>query len=517
MPTASRFNKLSGLNLIDGQAVSGSGKFQAWDPARGESLEPAFSQADADLVHTAGRCAGKAFATFANCSSAKRAELLGTIAARLEAIGPALIERAGLESALPLPRLQGELGRTCGQLRLFAQTLTEDGDGPRRSIPADPDRQPLPRPELLQQRLPIGPVAVFGASNFPLAFSVAGGDTAAALAAGCPVVVKAHPAHPGTSELAGQAIADALEDLDLPAGVFALLQSNRNEVAADLVRHPDIAAVGFTGSLAGGRALCDVAAARPDPIPVFAEMGSINPVFLLPGALARRGQALAQGFAQSLLMGEGQFCTNPGLLVAVAGEHLDEFVATSATTLSAHQPATMLTPAIRDAYCQNRDRQQSAQGVRVAARGAEPEARLNQARSAISRVSVEHFLDDPSLQDEVFGPASLLVECRKPADLQVVAESLRGQLTATVHGDESDRELAVSLTRCLQHKAGRILFDGFPTGVEVSPAMVHGGPWPASSAAGTTSVGTRAMERFQRWVCFQDLPKDWQEDLEHGP
>jgi alpha-ketoglutaric semialdehyde dehydrogenase len=373
-----------------------------------------------------------------------------------------------------------------------------------RIDPALPDRTPLPRPDIRQRAIPLGPVAVFGASNFPLAFSVAGGDTASALAAGCPVVVKAHDAHPGTSELIGRAITEAVADSGLPEGVFSLLFGSGPELGIALVTDPRIKAVGFTGSRTAGTALVAAAAGRPEPIPVYAEMSSINPVFLLDGALATRGADLGRAFVASLTMGSGQFCTNPGLVIAVDGPGLDGFIA-AAREAVAQAPATpMLTPGIAENY---------ANGVNALSGEADlvvrGEAGDNQTvcRAALFATDAASLLKSEALQAEVFGASSLIVRCADAAEMRTVAEHIEGQLTATVHADESDYDDARQLVPLLELKAGRILFDGWPTGVEVCHAMVHGGPYPATSDSRSTSVGSRAIERFLRPVCYQNVPK----------
>lgn len=373
-----------------------------------------------------------------------------------------------------------------------------------RIDPAQPDRTPLPRPDLRMRMVPLGPVAVFGASNFPLAFSVAGGDTASALAAGCPVVVKGHPAHPGTSELVAAAVADAVRAAGFPAGTFSLLSGPGNELGSALVADPRIKAVGFTGSRAGGLALMKIAAARPVPIPVYAEMSSINPVLLLPGALASRGEELARGFLASLTMGAGQFCTNPGLVIAVEGAELDRFVDAAANALSEHPAATMLTPGIFDAYRRGVERLAANSRARLVARGAEGGANCGEA--ALFSIAADDFLADESAAEEIFGAASLVVRCADAGQMGEVVRQLEGQLTTTIHFEESDHDAVAKLVPALEQLAGRIIANGWPTGVEVSHAMVHGGPHPATSDGRSTSVGTLAIERFLRPICYQDFP-----------
>ncbi|MDX1998676.1 MAG: aldehyde dehydrogenase (NADP(+)) [Thermoanaerobaculia bacterium] len=479
--------------------------FQAENPATGEALEPPFHAASETEVDAACRLADAAFEVFSESSGAERGALLRAIAEQLEARAEALVARAQLETALPVARLQSELGRTTGQLRLFAE-IAEDGTWQDvRRVPADPERKPLPRPDLRSLRVPLGPVAVFGASNFPLAFSVAGGDTASALAAGNPVVVKAHPAHPGTSELAGQAIRAALASRGLPAGVFSLLFDDGFTVAEALVCHPAIRAVGFTGSRAGGDALARLAATRPNPIPVFAEMGSVNPVVVLPGALAERSAAVAEGLHGSFTLGVGQFCTNPGVVLVPAGEAGDAFAADLAARTAATAPAPMLTRRICAGYEAGLARLAAA-GARCLARVVVDGSAPNRAGAALWEVPGAAVREHPELLAEVFGPSTLLVRYADEAELAAIVDGLEGQLTATVHAAAGEAARHPRLLRQLARKAGRLVFDQFPTGVEVNAAIVHGGPYPATSDGRGTSVGSRAIERFTRLVAFQNAP-----------
>lgn len=495
---------LTGKMLIGGQSLGGKREaLFAINPSTGQTLQPGYAGGDQAQVEQACALAWAAFDSYRETTPAQRAQLLETIAGEIEALGDALIERAMLETGLPQARLQGERARTCGQLRTFARTVLAGEWLDVRVDQAQPARQPLPRADLRQRQIPLGPVAVFGASNFPLAFSVAGGDTASALAAGCPVIVKAHSAHPGTSELVGQAIVRALEQCGLPAGVFALLFGSGRAVGQALVSDARIKAVGFTGSRAGGLALCQSAQQRAEPIPVYAEMSSTNPVFLLPAALQSRGDALAQGFVGSLTLGAGQFCTNPGLLVAVQGPALEQFVATAADLLQHSAAQTMLTPGIWAAYQDGVD--SLSRHASTVAKGVLPTG-PNQCQTQLLRVSAAEYLANPALQAEVFGAAALIVQCRDEAERLQLAEALEGQLTATLQLDDDDIALARSLLPVLERKAGRILVNGWPTGVEVCDAMVHGGPFPATSDVRSTSVGTAAIHRFLRPVCYQDLP-----------
>lgn len=502
MPDTSR---LTGQMLIAGSPVRGSGTpIRGFNPSTGQELEPAYHYGDQSHVEAACAAAAAAFAAYRSTTSEQRAEFLEAIAANIEAIRDDIIVRAVAESGLPNARITGEVGRTTGQLRLFASVLREGSWNGARIDPALPDRTPLPRPDIRQRSIPLGPVAVFGASNFPLAFSVAGGDTASALAAGCPVVVKAHDAHPGTSELVGRTITEAVADAGLPAGTFSLLFGSGPELGIALVTHPHIKAVGFTGSRSAGTALVAAAAGRPEPIPVYAEMSSINPVFLLDGALATRGADLGRAFVASLTMGSGQFCTNPGLVIAVDGPGLDAFIG-AARDAVAQAPATpMLTPGIAENYANGVNTLSGEADVIVRGEAGDSQTAC---RAALFATDTKSFLNSEVLQAEVFGSSSLIVRCTDADEMRTVAGAIEGQLTATVHADESDHDDARQLVPLLELKAGRILFDGWPTGVEVGHAMVHGGPYPATSDSRSTSVGSRAIERFLRPVSYQDVPK----------
>ncbi len=495
---------LTGSMLIGQHAVSGHREaIRAINPATDTPLEPAYHGGSGEHVERACALAWAAFDTYRETSLEARATFLETIADHIEALGDELIERAVAETGLPRPRILGERGRTCGQLRTFARTVRAGEWLDVRVDTAQPERQPLPRADLRQRHIPLGPVAVFGASNFPLAFSVAGGDTASALAAGCPVIVKAHGAHPGTSELVARALAQAVKACGLPEGVFSLLYGSGREVGMALVSDPRIKAVGFTGSRSGGIALTQAAQARPEPIPVYAEMSSINPVYLFPAALQARAQGLAQGFVTSLTQGAGQFCTNPGLVIAIAGEALERFIGTARELLSPCAAQTMLTPGIFSAYSVGVGA--LAGHAEIAAQGL-PADGPNQGRAHLFVAQASAFLTNEHLQAEVFGAASLVVVCADTEEVRQVSEHLEGQLTATLHLDEGDVDEARLLLPILERKAGRLLVNGWPTGVEVCDAMVHGGPFPATSDSHSTSVGTAAIQRFLRPVCYQDFP-----------
>ncbi|MCB6184223.1 aldehyde dehydrogenase (NADP(+)) [Leeia sp. TBRC 13508] len=495
---------LTGNMLIAGAATLGDREvIQGINPATNEKLAPNYPGGNATHVDAACEAAWAAFDSYRETSIETRAAFLDAIADEIEAIGDALIDRAVEESGLPRARIQGERGRTCGQLRTFARTVRSGEWLDPRVDNALPERQPLPRADLRQRQVAVGPVAVFGASNFPLAFSVAGGDTASALAAGCPVVVKAHSAHPGTSELVGNAIARAVQKAGLPAGVFSLLFGSGREVGITLVNNPRIKAVGFTGSRSGGMALLRAAQARPEPIPVYAEMSSINPVFLFPAALKARAEALGKGFIGSLTLGSGQFCTNPGLVIALKGADLDRFMTSATETIANSQAQTMLTPGIFAAY-QSGVSAIESHASKVA--NGQTATGPNQCQAQLFTTTAAEFLKNEALQAEIFGSSSLVVQCDTEAEIRQVAEHLEGQLTATLQIDEADIPAAKQLVPTLERKAGRLLVNGWPTGVEVCDAMVHGGPFPATSDTRTTSVGTAAILRFLRPVCYQDFP-----------
>lgn len=497
---------LSGEFFLGDARVARPETFFGINPATGEQLQPPFSAATTPDVDAACELAWSAFDSFRQLSAATRAKFLEAIAEQILALGDELLERAHAESGLPLARLTGERGRTVGQLRLFADELRKAGWRGVRIDPALPDRKPLPRADLRLRKIPLGPVAVFGASNFPLAFSVAGGDTAAALAAGCPVVVKGHPAHPGTSELVSQAIVTAVKQCGLPAGVFSLLNGTSNALGGALVAHPRIKAVGFTGSRAGGVALMKIAASRPEPIPVYAEMSSINPVVLLPCALKARAAALGKEFISSLTLGVGQFCTNPGIVFGLDSPELQQFVESASAALEQSQPAVMLTPGIHSAYERGVDELLKHRRLTSIARGAEGQGK-HCGRAALFATTATDLAQHPEVAHEVFGASSIVVRAKNETELVDALERLEGQLTATLHVTAEDTALAKRLLPILERKAGRVLANGWPTGVEVAHAMVHGGPYPATSDGRSTSVGTLAIERFLRPVCYQDLPE----------
>ncbi|MFB9222042.1 aldehyde dehydrogenase (NADP(+)) [Paracoccus cavernae] len=491
-----------GKHLIAGEWVGGDATFTS-EPAHGPAHS--FSVGTVDLVDRACEAAEDAFWTYGYTTREERALFLEAIADEIEARADAITEIGSQESGLPTGRLQGERGRTTGQLRLFASHIRKGDYLDRRHDAALPDRQPAPRPEIMMVERPIGPVAVFGASNFPLAFSTAGGDTAAALAAGCPVVVKGHSAHPGTGEIVAEAVLAAIEKTGMPKGVFSLVQGGDRHVGAAVVQHPRIKAVGFTGSLGGGRALFDLCAQRPEPIPFFGELGSVNPMFLMPEAMKTRAEELGAGWAGSLTMGAGQFCTNPGISVVLDGADADRYTAAAKAALEATDPQTMLTDGIAKAYRDGKERFETRNSVRPVYT-TPSEGRV--ANPNLYETTGDNYLQDHALGEEVFGPLGLIVRVGSVEEMVTLAKGFEGQLTTTIHMDAGDMADAAKLTPILERKAGRVLVNGFPTGVEVVDSMVHGGPYPASTNFGATSVGTMSIRRFVRPVSYQNFPKE---------
>jgi NADP-dependent aldehyde dehydrogenase len=497
---------LTGRSFIGSQRGLQAGSvFKALNPATGENLDPPYVSASESEVDHAAQLAAEAFPALSAASGALKGALLRDIATRLDALQQTLAERAHLETALPMPRLLGEVTRTTGQLRLFASLIEEGSWVDARLDTPLLERKPLPRPGLRSMLRPLGPVAVFGPSNFPLAFSVAGGDTASALAAGCPVIVKAHAAHPGTSELVAEVMQKAVSASGLPEGVFSLLFDFGIDVGAALVRHPLVHAVAFTGSLGAGRTLMDMAAARPCPIPCFAEMASTNPVFILPGALRGGPELLAQNLFNSFTLGAGQMCTKPGIVLVPNLPERPAFQAKLVELTKHSAPFTLLTSGIARTYAK-------ATGTRASQAALVAEAPKSAADPAcpahaqVFETSLEEFMKEPALAEELFGPDTVLVHCQAPTEYMGVVKSLEGHLTAAIFGTEEDLAAHRELIAVLEQKAGRLIFNGFPTGVEVAPAMVHGGPYPSTSNPQYTSVGTGAILRFARPVCFQNFP-----------
>ena len=494
--------KPHGKHLISGKWVESANRFSS-TPTKGEPVE--YCAGTPELVDLAATAAEEAFMSYGYSTRAERAGFLNAIADEIEARGDDITAIGTVETGLPEARLEGERGRTTGQLRLFADCITKGDYLDRRHDEAMPDRAPLPRPDLKMVQRPIGPVAVFGASNFPLAFSTAGGDTAASRAAGSPVVVKGHSAHPGTSEIVADAVKAAIEASGMHPGTVSLIQGGDRATGTALVQHPLIKAVGFTGSLGGGRALFDLCAGREEPIPFFGELGSVNPMFVLPEAMKARGDGIAEGWVASLTMGVGQFCTNPGIVVALDGGDTDAFTEAARNGLDAVTAQTMLTAGIADAYRAGQSRMAGSKGVDELL-GTSCEGR--NAMPYLYSTTGDQWLKNGELGEEVFGPLGLVVKAKDKAQMHTIAESLDGQLTCTIHLDGGDSETAAGLMPILERKAGRILANGFPTGVEVCDAMVHGGPYPASTNFGATSVGTLAIRRFLRPVCYQNMPSE---------
>jgi len=501
---------LHGKHLIgDTTSAAGSITYRAVNAKGGELMEPAFHEATDAEIDQAMRLADAAFDPLRARSAEDRAALLEAIADEVMALGDDVLARCHAETNLPLPRLTMERGRTAMQAKLFATKIREGSWVDAVIDHALPDRQPQPRPDMRKMLVPIGPIVVFGASNFPLAISVAGTDTVCALGAGCPVVVKAHPAHPGTSELVAGAVQRALKRGGFPAGAFSLLHGAGHAVGTALVKHPLTRAVAFTGSLRGGRALFDVANARPDPIPVYAELGSANPVFILPQALAERGEQIAQGYVQSTTLGVGQFCTNPGLVLGLRGEPFTRFQGAVAQVAAQVPPATMLHAGIRDAYEKGVEHLAGTPGVSLLAKSSQAvDPHLTQAACVMFRTDVHTFEQQPHLHREVFGPTSLIIEADTAAELERIARNLEGHLTATLHATPQDLKDHANLVRILERKVGRIVINGFPTGVEVTHATHHGGPYPATLDPHWTSIGGASIYRFVRPVCYQGFPDE---------
>ncbi|WPP56664.1 aldehyde dehydrogenase (NADP(+)) [Acinetobacter pittii] len=493
-----------GHNFIGGsRSAQGSTLLKSVNATTGEALPYEFHHATEQEVNQACEAASQAFKTYRHTSPEQRATFLENIADELDALGTDFLEIVSQETALPLARLQGERARTSGQMRLFAKVLRRGDFLGARIDTALPERQPLPRPDLRQIKIGVGPVAVFGASNFPLAFSTAGGDTASALAAGCSVVVKAHSGHMATADFVAQAIERAVEKSNMPKGVFNMIYGNG--VGEHLVKHPLIQAVGFTGSLRGGRALCDMAAARPQPIPVFAEMSSINPMLMLPEALKTRGEKIAQDLADSVVLGCGQFCTNPGLILGIKSAEFTQLI-NNLTEIMGGKPAqTMLNAGTLKSYTAGLEHLTQHQGIKHLAGQTQ---QGNQAQPQLFKANVELLLGgDQLLQEEIFGPTTVIIEVADKAQLIQSLQSMNGQLTATLIADEADLTEFADVVPVLEEKAGRLLINGYPTGVEVCDAMVHGGPYPATSDARGTSVGTLAIDRYLRPVCYQNYPQ----------
>ena len=500
--------KPDGGSLIGfGSGGLGGPGFKAFDPARNAELEPTFESATLEDVERAVELAAAAAPVWARLPGTQRAEFMRAIADNLETKSADLVARARQETALPEARLMEEVARTAGQLRLYGETAGRGDWLDARIETARPERRPRPKPDHRSMFRPLGPVVVFGSSNFPFAYSVAGGDTASAFAAGCPVIVKAHPAHPGTSEMTGRLVLHAVRACGLPEGTFSLLFDAGFDVGQALVQHPLVKAVGFTGSVKGGRALVDLAAARPEPIPVYAEMGSINPLFILPGALAERRAALLEGLLASATAGVGQFCTNPGLIVLQRSPAAEQFIKELAARLASTPEGAMLTAGIKNNFSGNTAVRAQQPGVKVIAQG--KTATAWGAAPVWFETSALDFLSNHGLSEEIFGPSAIVVWCKDRAELLDVARQLEGNLTATLQAGAAETKAQGDLVEVLATKAGRVILNDYPTGLEVSPAIVHGGPYPATSDGGrSTSVGTRAVNRWARLVCYQGFADD---------
>lgn len=497
---------MTGKNII-GETLLGEGKeiFYGENPATGQKMEPGFYEATEKEINTAIEKASQAFQTYRNISGKDKAIFLEIIADEIVSLGDELIKRCMDETGLPEARLTGERGRTVGQLKLFANLLKEGSWVDARIDNADPDRKPLPKPDVRSMQRALGPVGVFGASNFPLAFSVAGGDTVSALAAGCPVVFKAHPAHPGVCELVGLAVQKAVKKSNMPEGTFSMINGRSVRVGMALVNHPLITAIGFTGSYRGGKALFDEANKRPVPIPVYAEMGSTNPVFILPNALRERKEKIAQDLAAAVTLGVGQFCTNPGLVFVSNSDEGSKFKEALSASFKTINAGVMLTAGIQGSFQQGIKKLRAAKGVEVLAQGPS-EGTGSRGAAHLLHASIESFLNDHTLEEEVFGPSTLAITANSKDELLKAAKNLTGHITATLHGTENDLREYADLVAILEQKVGRLIINGYPTGVEVCHSMVHGGPFPATTDSRSTSVGTGAITRFTRPICYQNFP-----------
>ena len=496
---------ITGKNYI-GNTLSAEGNktYKTFNPQLNIENEHTFYEATSDEINEAVELAAKAFKSFRHTSGKQKADFLNAIADEILALDDELINVYCSESGLPEGRAKGERGRTVFQLRSFADLVAEGSWVEATIDTAIPDRQPLPKSDIRKMNIPLGPVVVFGASNFPLAYSTAGGDTAAAFAAGCPVIVKSHPMHAGTGELVASAIIKAANKTNMPNGVFSNLNSSGIEVGVQLVKHPEVKAVGFTGSIRGGRALLDLAAQREEPIPVFAEMGSINPVIMLPNALKNRSESLAKTYASSITLGTGQFCTNPGLIIGIKGNDLTNFISTLANEIVKIEPSCMLHPNIYGAYESNKAKALAQPELSVVA-NYDTDVKENYARQAITTVEGKTFLANSTLHQEVFGPFSMVVQCENVEQMEAIISNLEGQLTGTLIAD-GEAEQYSNIISALQNRVGRLIYNGVPTGVEVCPSMVHGGPYPASTDSRFTAVGIHSIKRWVRPFSFQDWP-----------
>ncbi len=496
---------ITGKNYIGfSQQAEGNTTYKTINPKLNLENEWTFTEATKEEIDSAVNLAWSAFKSFRNTPESDRAAFLNAIADEIEALGDALVSVYCAESGLPEGRANGERNRTVFQLRSFAEMLQNDAWKQVAIDTAISDRSPAPKPDLRRSVLPLGPVAVFGSSNFPLAYSTAGGDTASALAVGCPVVVKSHPMHAGTGELIAGAIVRAAQKTNMPNGIFSNLNSKGIEVGQQLVQHAKIKAVGFTGSIRGGRALLDLAARREEPIPVFAEMGSINPVVITQNALVANGTKWAETYAGSITLGTGQFCTNPGLILGIDSPELTNFIDVLAQKIVTIDPMVMLHPNIKSAYTRLKSEVTSQDGVNVLSSPVVVET--NYADQAVAVVTGEKFFSNPKLHTEVFGPFSIVVKCQNEAELLEIIENLEGQLTGTILGEESDLSNLDAIVDEMRQRVGRLIFNGVPTGVEVCPSMNHGGPYPSSTDPRFTAVGTHSVRRWLRLISYQNMP-----------
>jgi NADP-dependent aldehyde dehydrogenase len=499
---------ITGKNYIGNQqSAKGSKTYKTFNPVLNIENTKVFIEATSQEIHEAAHLATHAFQIFRTTSGEKKARFLNAIADEILALDELLVQTYCSESGLPEGRAKGERGRTVMQLRMFADLVAEGSWVEAIIDTAIPDRQPIPKSDIRKMMIPLGPVVVFGASNFPLAYSTAGGDTAAALAAGCPVIVKSHPMHAGTGELVASAIIKAAEKTGMPNGVFSNLNSSGIEVGTELVKHPGVKAVGFTGSIRGGRALYDLAAQREEPIPVFAEMGSINPVVILPEALKNRNESIAKTYASSITLGTGQFCTNPGLLLGIKGDDLTKFIVNLSNDIVKIDPSSMLHPNIAGAFISNKQKAVSQSNLEVVAEYA-GDVKENYARQTVTTVSGDTFLSNPTLHHEVFGPYSLIVECENTNQLHEIITKLEGQLTGTILAEVEEISKYSNIVSALQNRVGRLIYNGVPTGVEVCPSMTHGGPYPASTDSRFTAVGINSIKRWVRPFSYQDWPNN---------
>ncbi|RKE98451.1 aldehyde dehydrogenase (NADP(+)) [Ichthyenterobacterium magnum] len=499
---------ITGKNYIGNQlSAKGTKVYKTFNPKLNIENSNIFTEATSEEINEAVNLASTAFKTFRTLSGKRKAEFLNAIADEILALDDKLIKTYCSETGLPEGRAKGERGRTVGQLRSFAELIAEGSWVEATIDTAQPDREPMPKSDIRKMLIPLGPVVVFGASNFPLAYSTAGGDTAAALASGCPIIVKSHPMHAGTGELVASAIVKAAEKTGMPNGVFSNINSSGIEVGAQLVKHAGVKAVGFTGSIKGGRALYDLAAQREEPIPVFAEMGSINPVVILPKALNNRGKALAKTYAGSITLGTGQFCTNPGLLLGIKGDALSSFIQDLSNEIVKIEPSCMLHPNIIGAYENHKKNAISQPNLTVVA-DYESDVQTNYARQTIATVEGKTFLENPTLHQEVFGPFSVVVQCEDKNQLEEIISQLEGQLTGTLIADDNEVANYPEIISAMQNRVGRIIYNGVPTGVEVCPSMVHGGPYPSSTDSRFTAVGIHSIKRWVRPFSYQDWPND---------